>query len=475
MNKIKKQFKENINLLINNGNLEEANSLMIEYKKLVPDDIENYSICAVIAILEGKLEEAEELLKEGLSKDDTNFDLLYNLGYLYEQINNITEALATYNIARIINIKNTELLKILQDKITELDNDIRKYTVVLYGDYAACLNFKEQFTEWDIVGIYTEDKGLNTISIKGIKQCDCDFIFVVGELNKGEVINKFKKNFINKKIYFLQDFKVSVIEGLDYKIWKLLNRKKVHGIITGLSYAEVGIKEELLPHDFVNFGFSSQDLYYDFKLLKYLYKFEEVKKNLQYVIINLSYYSFDYDMTMTISKYRIHRYCKYFEEYHNNDIVGVDIARAFYEKSVSLNQYINMNKKKEIAVLKPNDINGEYEALRNSTMNYKDTRLQYENILDKYLLFLRENNIKPIIVICPTSSYYREHFDKNDKKEIFYNIINKFKKKYQFQVIDYFQSSLFEETDFWDYSHLNGKGAKKFTKILKDKIQWHKG
>lgn len=467
------QIKENINLLINNGKIEEAKVLVDEYKKMVSDDIEIYSIEAVIAIMEDNFEEAESILKEGLSKDYNNFDLLYNLGYLYEKKNNITEALATYNIARITNIKNTELVEMLQNKITKLDKKAKKYTVVLYGNYYECLKFKEQYTEWDVVGICTENKNVNTISIEDIKEYNCDFIFVVEELNKEEIIKKISQNHINKKIYFFEDFKVSVIEGLDYKISKLLGRKKINGIITGLSYAEVGIREDMLPNNFINFAFSAQDLYYDFKLLKYLYKFQEVKNSLQYVILNLAYYSFDYDMSMTISKYRIHRYRNYLEDYHNNnDFIGLDINKSFYEKVVTFDEYIKMNKMKEVTVLKNNDINGEYEALRNSTMNFKDTRQEYEIILNEYLLFLKENNIKPIIVICPTSSNYRKIFNKSNKKTTFYRIINKLKERYKFQIIDYFESSLFDETDFWDYSHLNGKGADKFTKILKNEIVW---
>lgn len=253
----------------------------------------------------------------------------------------------------------------------------------------------------------------------------------------------------------------------------MISKKNINGIITGLSYAEVGIKENLLPNNFTNFALSAQDLYYDFLLLKYLYNFKEVKSTLKYVLINLGYYSFDYDMTKTISKYRIHRYVNYFNEYHNNhDVIGVAINRLFYEKRISFSDYSNMNKIKEITLLKPNDKNGEYEALKNSTMNYNDTRHEYENIFENYLLFLKENNLKPIIVVCPASYYYRKYFDKSSKKDKFYNILQKYKKRYDFQIIDYFDSDLFNETDFWDYSHLNGKGAEKFTNILNNEIKW---
>lgn len=467
----KLKVKETIKSLINDGNIQDAKVLINEYSKIISNDIEIYSISAVVAIMEGNLLEAEKILKEGISIDGKSFDLLYNMGYFYESINNVNEALAAYNIARNI-CEDAELIKIINDRIRELGGEIKKYKVILYGEYNECLKFTEQFYDWDIIGVCNDTRNLNTIYINDLKDYNYDFLFVLEELNREEFIKKFSK-YINKDIYFYQDFKVTVIEGLDYKILQLLSRKNIEGIITGLSYAEVGIKEHLLKNNFINFALSSQDLYYDFLLLKYIYEFEEVGENLKYVIINLSYYSFDYDMSIAISKYRIHRYCKYIKEYHHNsDTIGTDIYRSFYEKRITFDDYINMNKKKENTLLVPNDATGEYEALRNSTMDHEHTRCEYEDVFDKYLLFLKEKNIKPIVVICPTSYHYRKHFDKTNKKDLFYNIINKFKKKYEFQVIDYFESDLFEDTDFWDYSHLNGEGADKFTNMLNNQITW---
>ena len=130
-----------------------------------------------------------------------------------------------------------------------------------------------------------------------------------------------------------------------------------------------------------------------------------------------------------------------------------------------------MNKIKKEKILKSDDDIGIYEAKKNSSMYYEDTRRENEKIFEEYILFLKGKNIMPIIVICPASKYYRENFNYK-KKDEYYNILNKFKNKYNFQVIDYFESNLFEDDDFWDYSHLNGKGAEKFTKILKKEIIW---
>ncbi|MBW6411568.1 tetratricopeptide repeat protein [Clostridium weizhouense] len=471
---LKKQLKENIELLIDNNKFQEAIKIVDEYLRISPNDADMYSIKSVIFIMQGFLGQAEAILKEGIRKNNDNFDLLYNLGYIYEQNKNYNEAIIIYKVAKRAT-KDIKLKQLVKEKLIELNEDEKKYRVILYGDYNNAFNLKSELYEWEIIGICSENNLEGSISVHNLNNYDYDFLFVVDEINK---TNRISIQHImdiakNKNIYFIEDYKVSVIEGLDYKISKLIGQNNINGLVMGLSYGEVGIKAESLLDNFINFSLSSQDLYYDFLLLKKLYMFKQVKDNLKYVVINLAYYSFDYDMTQTISKNRIHRYLDYFKEYHNNnDIINVDIEKYFYEKRITFNDYIEMQNLKQESILNINDPNGQHEAKKNLTMNYINTRNEYENIFDEYIRFLIDNNIKPVVVICPTSKYYRGCYDYRNKKECFYDILNRFRLKYEFQVIDYFDSELFEDNDFWDYSHLNDKGAEKFTQILNKQINW---
>ncbi|MBU6135920.1 tetratricopeptide repeat protein [Clostridium tertium] len=469
LKELKNKAKNNINILISNGLFIEARKYLKEYKEIFKDDIEIYSIESILLILEGKMEEAKNIINEGLKKSCTNFDLIYNLGYLYEVKNEIKAAKIIYNIARIVN-ENNDYKEIINSKLNEIGYNRKKYNVILLGNYDRCMKFNELFDEWNVVKIINLEILYNNEYILNLENYKYDFIFVVEDIDKNKILKSIKK-YNKKNIYFFEDYKLSVIEGLDYKILDMLRRNKINGIITGLSYAEVGIKEDI-NDNFINFSFSSQDLYYDFKLIKYLFNFKQVKDNLKYVIINMGYYSFDYDMTKTNARNRIHRYINYFEDYHNNEsLMELDIIRSFYEKGITFKEYIDMNKLKEETILTLNDSKGIYEAQKNSSMDYEVTRKENEKILEEYIVFLKENSIVPIIAICPTSKYYRDNFNIN-KRNIFYNILDRLKYKYNFQVVDYFDSDLFEDDDFWDYSHLNGKGAEKFTKILKEEIQW---
>jgi glycosyltransferase domain-containing protein len=96
----KKQFKEKITSLISGNFLEESKRLIEDYEKIVHNDIEVYSMKAIIYIMEGTLDKAEKTLLEGLKYDSNNFDLLYNSGYLYEVKGNFRNALIYYKRAR---------------------------------------------------------------------------------------------------------------------------------------------------------------------------------------------------------------------------------------------------------------------------------------------------------------------------------------------------------------------------------------
>lgn len=84
-NEIKKrEIKDYIISLVESNHLEEAKEFIDEYRTKVPDDAEIYSIMAVIYINENKINEAEQILREGLKIQNDNLDLMYNLAYLYE-------------------------------------------------------------------------------------------------------------------------------------------------------------------------------------------------------------------------------------------------------------------------------------------------------------------------------------------------------------------------------------------------------
>jgi tetratricopeptide (TPR) repeat protein len=118
----KTDVKNNAKNLIENGDLENAKIILNEYEKIVNNDIDIYSMKAVIAIMENRLYEAEILLKIGLLLDTNNFDLNYNLGYVYENQQDFTNALQYYKVA-YQHCNENELKYNLEEIINRLDQE----------------------------------------------------------------------------------------------------------------------------------------------------------------------------------------------------------------------------------------------------------------------------------------------------------------------------------------------------------------
>jgi len=94
--------KAKIEKLIENGHLEEAESVLSEIETRMPGDPDICSMRAVIYILRGSLEEAEAILCEGLQIDSVQFDLLYNLAYIREQQGHYQQAADLYSMAATV-------------------------------------------------------------------------------------------------------------------------------------------------------------------------------------------------------------------------------------------------------------------------------------------------------------------------------------------------------------------------------------
>lgn len=112
----KTEIKNNITALVNNNRLDAAKSLIGEYESIIKNDIEIYSIKAVTSIMEGRLEDAETILKEGLIIDDRSFDLLYNLAYVSAELKDYNQAHKYYK--RALELCNEDSIK------TEIKNAI---------------------------------------------------------------------------------------------------------------------------------------------------------------------------------------------------------------------------------------------------------------------------------------------------------------------------------------------------------------
>lgn len=315
---------------------------------------------------------------------------------------------------------------------------------------------------------------LNPLELKAIK---FDYILIGSQFNE-KIYNQLLEYGIHKKKIF--QFTKYIINSNDYisgyKNYIKDNCKEIETLVTGSSYSSFGFQRHVYKNKAVNISAPSQDLYYDYNLVKWAIENTELNA-LKEVIIGLSYYSFEYDMSLSSMKGNVYLYNKNLGLSHN--LINIDAVIDGVDETIKIgNEIFNFTKDNRVIFTVDENDNqnilnneiGKRQAELDCRKNYPNTVNENIMILSEYIEFLQERNIKPILLVFPTSKYYYNNFSDRIEKE-FKTIINFLKKKYNFEFIDCFRCLEFDYSDFRDVSHLNFKGGEKFTKILNDLIK----
>lgn len=261
--------------------------------------------------------------------------------------------------------------------------------------------------------------------------------------------------------------------------------QSIRCFVTGLSYAEVGIDVNELPFSSINLAASSQDLFYDFQLAKYMFSTSEFASNIRYALIGLAYYSFQYDLSKSSVGSRSLMYYPFLRTLHHFQADrNLDELRKFEEQIAGifrrdyLTELFNVLRKRDESWW-PRMVNGRLnerkieeakeQAEEDSKKDYPLTVQENIRILTDYIEVLKIRDIEPILVVCPTRKYYNEFLSSRIKNE-FHQITHYICETYDVHLIDYFDSGLFGDDDFYDPTHLSMHGAKRFTKMLRDQL-----
>lgn len=179
--------KDAIKKYIENGELEKAKVAIEQNKRNYVDDVEFYSMEAVIAILENKFAEAETILNNGLKLDPNNFDILFNLAYVHEKTGRYDEAICLYEQAKHIctdkevldeinvilqRIKRTNKIEVKQTKKYKLVFFIKKGINSFVDDIVKALS-KEYETKFITVSNFKQiDNWMAWADISWFEWCD---------------------------------------------------------------------------------------------------------------------------------------------------------------------------------------------------------------------------------------------------------------------------------------------------------------
>ena len=119
----KEKVKKNISELINDNNIKDAKILIEEYESIIKEDLEIVSMKAVISIMENKLEDAEDILIKSLESCSDNFDLTYNLAYVYQEMDNKQKSLCFYKKALYL-VADLSLSEDINNRIENIEKQL---------------------------------------------------------------------------------------------------------------------------------------------------------------------------------------------------------------------------------------------------------------------------------------------------------------------------------------------------------------
>lgn len=114
--KLRHKYKKLIENNINNGNINDATTMINEYENLYTADIEILNMKSVLKLINNNYEEAEMLLKKSFYMNCENINTIFNIAYLKEIKQENTEAIMFYN--KIIDIsEDQDLILEVKEKI----------------------------------------------------------------------------------------------------------------------------------------------------------------------------------------------------------------------------------------------------------------------------------------------------------------------------------------------------------------------
>lgn len=296
----------------------------------------------------------------------------------------------------------------------------------------------------------------------------------------------YSKNNIPVESYIDCVYLKNIHYRINMKRYAQLADSDVKGIMTGLSYVYYAVKPELLTDKIAMLATTSQDLFYDYEMLKIAYR--DHGDTLKYVVAGLCPYTMRYDLSQSKGvNNRTPQYHQATGTIHNYkpdisdtltqienaiiDVWGYDFVDEIYyqyfypsltmETGISTAQWIYSEE--YIADAWKHDIYSKTHK------DYPDTLRENREILANYVRFCEEHNLKLFFLMPPFSNYYKKTWN-SDYVEELWDIIKEIGGETDYTILD-FSDEEWPDFYFGDYAHLNEIGAIRFTSIFDDVIQ----
>jgi len=293
------------------------------------------------------------------------------------------------------------------------------------------------------------------------------------------IINKIK-NILNSRInyqlyknrdviYFFNKEKLAYVYRKKYGLIK--HKDEIETIAIGSSYADNAFFPNYIDKSY-NLGLTSTDMYLSYQLLL---KCKEMLPNLKNIVYFSAVFAPGMSLIKTKEKYRAIFYKYFFGiPYQEEGIIDKNVEKIVFKKCKNIKENI------------PNDYSG-YETMKTymieTTAEVRSNTILRENRREPDQMMWIKKTIDQVIedkknifiVIPPYSTELKNILP--PKEELYkkaYDQLNDYEGITNVQLIDMYDSDLFDDSDMGDNDHLNEKGAKKCTMRIKeyiDKIQ----
>jgi hypothetical protein len=261
-------------------------------------------------------------------------------------------------------------------------------------------------------------------------------------------------------------------------------------LVLGSSHGFFSVNPEILSRHSFNLAFNSQDLYYDYNLID---KYKGDFKNLKCLILSISYFSLWYDLNEAPEKWRKYFYQTYYNINPKSHLSLYDItdaksySYAFFfgfenvllgminQKMFNFGSNMNSYGWNSDTLNHTLDSTGMFLEKGKERVDFTNSLINRDNYegnikyIEGLIKYVNDNNINLIFITTPVSYPYSLYADKNICDE-FQKKIDNYTNNRNIYYLNYFNDNRFFMSDYNDFDHLNGKGAMKFSHILKDKI-----
>ncbi len=252
-------------------------------------------------------------------------------------------------------------------------------------------------------------------------------------------------------------------------------------LILGSSQTFNGVNPACFNKRAFNLSNVSQTLYYDKRLtLEYLPKLPKLKT----VLINISYFSFFYQLYDIKENWRDYYYNQHFGiKYYqlNPFLLSNYSAFAMYQPMHSVKLAFNKFEDETAKEILPNGYQPKYiqEAINDgvgkervdvhNSENFTNRRKEIETDLEDFVSQLSQKNIQVVFLTTPVYSTYSKFCNKNITEEN-NQFVHLLCKSHKCKYLNFFEDTRFIKDDFFDNDHLKNNGAIKLSKIINDTL-----